>query len=253
MGRIPLIIIGVMTLILSSCATQSVPERLPIYFGVDKDLLSNSSLANLPSGEVKAGLVVINDTTSPHSAPALSQEGFERFTERLSGFLGKQLPITIVKVIDYPEFKQGKNSRQFAQVAQQEGLDYLLFGVVSSSEVEVPDQLSFQGGRVGLGGGRGRVLGFRAENYALVELALVQGKTGYPVVHANGSAWAVLERLNIPIQSNVYPVVRRDLTQPPIYPTDATAYDTLRVVSADDAMKQALMHLQEAWTKGSST
>ena len=247
------VIVGIMALLMSSCATKSVPERLPVYFGPDKDLLANAAIVAVPQEGVKAGLLVINDTTYPDSAPALSDGGMEGFTARLKARLTEQFPITVVKEVDSSHFMHGKNSRQFINVAQKEDLDYVLFAVLSSSEVEVPDQLSFQGGRVGLGGGRGRLLGFRAENYALVELALVNGKTGHPVVHANGSAWSVLERLNVPVESNVYPVVRRDLTQPPIYPTDETAYDTLRAVSADDAMKQALMHFQEAWSKGEST
>ena len=246
-------IMGLMTLILSSCAFQSVPERLPVYFGVDKELLASSTPIPIPSEGVKAGLLVINDTTYPDSAPPLSKEGLEGFTHRLKTEISERFPITIVKVIDYPQFKQGQNSRQFVQVAKKEEQDYILLAVLSSSENEVPDQLSFQGGRVGLGGGRGRLLGFRAENYALVELALVNGETGHPVVHANGSAWSVLERLNVPIESNVYPVVRRDLTQPPIYPKDPKGHDTLRIVSADDAMSQALMHFQEAWKKEPST
>ncbi|MGB0909060.1 MAG: hypothetical protein ACPGYT_01760 [Nitrospirales bacterium] len=253
MQRLYLLIFGILTLILCSCTNQFVPERLPVYFGVDKELLTNATTDSFPSTGVNAGLLVINDTSYPDSAPPLSQEGLEGFTSRLKAELGKRFPITLEKVINYPQFKQGQNSHQFVQVAQKEGLDYLLLAVISSAENEVPEQLSFQGGRTGLGGGRGRLLGFRAENYALVELALLNGKTGHPVVHANGTAWSVLERLNVPIDSNVYPVVRRNLTQPPIYPSNESAYDVLRIVSADDAMKQALMHFHEVWRKEPST
>ena len=245
--------IGIMTLVFGGCAFQSVPERLPVYFGPDKDLLSGSSLVSIPSEGVKAGLLVINDTTYPDSAPALSDEGIQGFTARLKAQLGKRFPITVVKEVDSRDFTQGKNSRQFVQVAEKEEVDYLLLAVLSSSEVEVPGRFPFQGGQLGGGIARGNLLGFRAENYALVELALINGQTGHPLVNANGRAWSSLERLNVPIESNVYPVVRRDLTQPPIYPTDETAYDTLRVVSADDAMQQALMHFQEAWNKEAST
>ncbi len=253
MQRSWFLIMGLLTLTFSACATQNVPERLPVYFGVDKELLTNSTGDSLPREAVMAGFVVMNDTTYPDSAPALSDEGLERFSQRLQAKLSNDFPITIVNVIDSPQFKQGQHSRQFVQLAKKEGLDYLLLALVSSVENEVPDQFSFQGGRGGLGGGRGRVLGFRAENYALVELALVHGTTGQPVVHANGSAWSVLERLNVPIASNVFPVVRRDVTQAPIYPSEETAYDVLRLVSADDAMKQALLHFKKAWRQEPSS
>jgi hypothetical protein len=55
----------------------------------------------------------------------------------------------------------------------------------------------------------------------------------------------------VPMESNVYPVVRRSQTQPPIYPnSEGDAFDTLRWVSGQDAIAQAVMHLEEAWNKG---
>ncbi|MCA9472577.1 MAG: hypothetical protein MRJ96_02440 [Nitrospirales bacterium] len=252
-GILRFLTLGVVLLALSGCSLQTVPERLPLYVGAENKALINSIPEEGISGQEKIGLVVINDTTAPSAAPAFTPESLERLTHRLRAELNEQLPITIEKVIRSSELRPGQSSRQFVQLAEAENVDFFLLGLVSSVENEVPTQLSFQGGQAGLGGGLGRLLGFRVENYALVELALINGKTGNPVVHANGSAWSVLERLNVPIESNVYPVVRRDLTQPPIYPSDETAYETLRVVSADDAMKQALMHLRKAWRQPSSS
>ena len=94
-------------------------------------------------------------------------------------------------------------------------------------------------------------MGYRAENYARLELALLDGQTGRPVVMTDGQAWATLERLAVPLESNVYPVVRRAQTQPPIYPkSESDAFETLRWVSGQDAIAQAVMHLGEEWNKG---
>ncbi|WP_447970662.1 hypothetical protein [Nitrospira sp. M1] len=235
--------------IVSSCATQSLPERLPAYWELSHKMWAQAPSNSTPIAGEKTGLVVINDTTAPESAPALSEEAFDRFTHDLQVALGAQFPLTIVNVLDAGSVAQGRGVEQFVHVAQQEGLDSLLFAVLSSTEKEVSDRFPLQGTQQGVGARGGLLVGVRAENYALVELALVDGKTGFPVVHANGSAWSVLERLTVPLASNVYPVVRRDLTQPPIYPTEETAYDMLRVVSANDAMKQALMHFQTEWGK----
>jgi len=253
MNAILIISLAVISLVMSSCATQSLPERLPAYFGVDNAVWSKSPTTSIPVADLKAGLLAVNDTTAPQSAPALSEEEFAKFTHRLKVNLGKQLPITVVNVIDAASLTHGKNAAQFVRLAQQEGVNYLILAVLSSTEKEVFDRFPLQGNQQGGGARGGLLVGVRAENYALVELALVNGTTGLPVVHANGSAWSVLERLNVPLESNVYPVVRRDVTQPPIYPTEATAYDTLRAVSAHDAMKQALMHFQEEWAKRPSS
>jgi hypothetical protein len=63
-----------------------------------------------------------------------------------------------------------------------------------------------------------------------------------------------LERLAVPLQSNIYPVVRRAQTQPPIYPnSESEAFETLRWVSGQDAIAQAVMHLEELWRKSQTT
>jgi hypothetical protein len=52
----------------------------------------------------------------------------------------------------------------------------------------------------------------------------------------------------------VYPVVRREQSQPPIYPnSEGDAFETLRWVSGQDAIAQAVMHLEQAWNKGKTS
>jgi len=76
----------------------------------------------------------------------------------------------------------------------------------------------------------------------------LDAQTGQPVVMTDGQASATLDRLAVPMESNVYPVVRRTLTQPPIYPnSERDAFETLRWVSGKDAIAQAVMHLKEVW------
>lgn len=248
MRRIPCVLLFVVTGLIASvsgCASTAVPERLSAYMGSVRE-------AGLPEAAKAApltvALVVINDTSAAGSAPPLSREALDRLASRLKFRLEDDLPLSVHTIVVQPEgIAPTGDPKQFVPVAQQAGAEYLLLAVLSSSEVEVPTQLPLQGSLQG-GGGRGSVLGFRAENYALAELALVDGRNGTLLLRANGQAWAVLERLNVPLESNVYPVVRRDLTIAPIYPTEATAYDTLRAVAADDALAQAVMHVQEVWS-----
>ena len=225
----------------------STPERLPAYLGVDKDPRTTISPLEIPAKGLKAGLVVIYDTTDPDSAPALSEPILSDLTHRLKDRLAENFTIMGEPVVHSGTLAPNGNPEQFVQLAKGQNSPFLLLAIFSSSEVETPTQLPIGGSLQG-GGGRGGVLGFQAENYALAELALLDGKTGAILIRAKGQAWSILERLNVPVESNVYPVVRRSLLPMPIYPTEETAFDTLRGVAANDAMEQALMHFKEAWT-----
>ena len=155
----------------------------------------------------------------------------------------------------YPDgLKPNGSPDQFIQLAKEKNVPYVLLAVLSSSEWEVFDRLPMQGMQQG-GGMRGAGMpGYRVENYARLELALLDVQTGQKMVATDGQAWATLERLVVPIESNVYPVVRSDLTQPPIYPnSEGEEYETLRWVSGQDAIAQAVMHLEELWRKNRAT
>ena len=245
MRLFPLVLLVVLV---QGCAA-SVQPKLSTYLG--KGSIQESSHASVLShfqqgDKLSAGLLVINDTSSPESAPALSKDSFAGFANDLQRQLEQQFPVTVVKVLDSREVASANGKTSIGQIGKGLGLNFMVLAIVSSSEVEVPDRLPFGGSLQGLGG-RGSVLGFRAENYALVELALLDVQTQQLVVQAQGTAWATLERLNVPLESNVYPVVRRAQLIAPIYPTEDNSHDILRGVAADDALKQAFMHLREIW------
>ena len=89
-----------------------------------------------------------------------------------------------------------------------------------------------------------------SENYALVELALLDTQACRALIQAQGQAYSTLKKLDVLITpNNIYPVVRRALMNPPIYPDPEHADDTLRGVASDDALKQALIHLKEEWMR----
>jgi hypothetical protein len=121
----------------------------------------------------------------------------------------------------------------------------------SSAELKVPTYLGL-GGSPEQGGGRPNVPGFEANNYALVELALMDVAPGQFVARADGRAWSQLLRLYVPIKSNVYPVIHRSLRTAPIYPPEDQAKDILRSIAGDEALEQAVLHLQESWAKRSA-
>jgi hypothetical protein len=236
------------------CSMDNSPKRLGAYLPPPAGQTGASVHTTIPVAEVSGVLVVLNDSGFEKSAPELRRGTLENLGEHLKTEIQKQLPIHLSAVV-YPEdWQVNVSADQFIQLAKSHNVPYLLLAVLSSSEWEVFDRLPMQGTQGGGGMRSMGLAGYRAENYARMELALVDGQTGQPVVSTDGQAWATLERLAVPLQSNVYPVVRRALTQPPIYPnSEGEAYETLRWVSGQDAIAQAVMHLEELWKKSRAT
>ncbi len=234
-------------MMLSACSSSPAP-RMEAYLGPALQAGDSKVDAKLsvPDGGFAAALVVLNDPSGPNAAPKLSDESLTALTQRLQVLTERNFPIRISKVLRPDTIEPRGEPRQLVDLAQAEGADYLLLAIFSGAETEVPTQLPLQGNTQG-GLGRGGVLGYIAENYALVELALLDSATGRPLVAADGRAWSTLERLNVPVESNVYPVVRRSQRIPPIFPTEENAKDVMRAVSADEAMDQVLMHFNDIW------
>ena len=239
--------IGLLFVFLAGC-TGWPQARLDAYLGSSKADLRE--LAALPGGPVKVGLLVINDTASPDSAPQLSEESLASLTQHVQAQLNQQVPIEVVTVISSTiPLAPTANLAPVLQLAKENNLEFMMMTILSSTEIEVPDRLPLNGTLIG-GAGRGLLVGYRAENFALAELALVDVHAGKELLRVDGQAWASLERLDVPLESNVYPVVRRNLEVPPIYPSaESHAHDVLRAVASSDAVNQAVKNLKEVWGK----
>lgn len=238
-----------LSLMLSACSASPAP-RLDAYLGPASraEGAKGDAKLSIPEGGFPAALVVLNDTSGPKAAPRLSEETLTALTKRLQLLAEENFPIRITDVLRPDGIEPRGEPGQFTELARSRGAEYVLLAIFSSAENEVPSQLPLQGFQQG-GSSRGTALGYLAENYALVELALLDGATGAPLVAAGGRAWSTLERLNVPIESNVYPVVRRSQRVAPIYPAEENAKDVMRGVSADEAIDQAVMHMNDAWKK----
>ena len=240
-----LTILGILFLVFAGCG-EWPQARLDAYLG-QQPAVDSSRLAGLP-GVVQAGLVVFNDTTASDSAPKLSEASLTSLTEHVRQQLMHDVPLEVVNIVHTPN--PGASPPEFTSVlqwARDQHVDYLVMVILSSSEIEVPERLPWRGSTLGAIG-RGLLLGYRAENLALAELALIDARTGHVLARVEGNAWASLERLDVPLESNVYPVVRRNLEDPAIYPEkEEDAHDVMRAVAGGDAVNQAVMRLKEAW------
>lgn len=247
------IVLLFVALVVSGCSLDPTPKRLKAYLPPPGPASQvNEDITRLSSGEIAAVLVVLNDTGFKKSAPALRQSTLHNLGEHLKAEVEKQLPIRFSDLI-LPEDLTPENSTDFfIQQARERDQPYVMVAVLSSTERETFAYLSMHGDQ---GGGMPSpgMPGYQTENHARMELALLDGRSGRPVLMTDGQAWAILERLQVPIKSNIYPVVRRDVLQPPIFPkSERDAYETLMWVSGREAIAQAVMRLGIALEKHQS-
>ncbi|MYH02182.1 MAG: hypothetical protein F4142_06335 [Nitrospira sp. SB0675_bin_23] len=239
-------ILGIVCLVFGGCGGGWPQARLDTFLGQQTET-GRFAVAEWPEAPVHAGLWVINDTGAPGSASELSETAFAGLTEHARQQLLHAVPIKI-SVVRSPD--PGVSPPSFAAVlhwGQDQRVDYIVVAILSSTEIEVPERFPWRGSTLGAIA-RGLQFGYRAENLALAELALVDVRTGHVLARVEGNAWASLDRLDPPIESNEYPVVRRNLEDPPIYPEkEADTHDVMRAVAAGDAIDQAVLHWKEAW------
>lgn len=240
----------VFSTMLQACGTET-PARINAYLGPTGNEGGLSGGQSMPEEGIQAGLLVINDTTAPDSAPPLSSETLASLTEGIRVQIMKAVPITFVKVLDNNGITPNGDSQEFVDRARREGVEYLMLAILSSNESEVPTYLPINGIIQG-GGGPSTTPGYEAQNFALAELALLDGKNGSSLLQSHGRAYSTLYRLNVPTESNAYPVVVRARLFNPIFPKGNNAHDVLRGIAADDAIKQSVMHLREVWGEASS-
>ncbi|MGH7250254.1 MAG: hypothetical protein ACREIK_00190 [Nitrospiraceae bacterium] len=228
---------------LSACASMIPPSRMVEYVGpqaVNEPL----SASPLPQSQIRAGLVLVSDTTAPDAAPALPDEALTRLAESLQQQINEYLPsLKIERIIPAEGIRPGGDISQFSELGKKHGLDYVAAVVASSTEQEYPMTLF-------LGWVSHSQPGLRRDNWSLMEVALVDVKSGRSLLRAEGRGWATLDRPTAPGINQWYPVIWRRPQDPNWrwWPkTYAGAPNTLRVIAMNEAAKRLLMHLQDAW------
>ncbi|MGH7208376.1 MAG: hypothetical protein ACREIL_03220, partial [Nitrospiraceae bacterium] len=163
------------------------PSRLVEYVGpqaVNEPL----SASPLPQSPIRAGLVLVSDTTAPDAAPALPDEALNRLAESLQQQINEYLPsLKIERIIPAEGIRPGGDISQFIELGKKHGLDYVVAVVASSTEQEYPMTLF-------LGCVSHSQPGLRRDNWSLMEVALVDVKSGRSLLRAEGRGWATLDR-----------------------------------------------------------
>ncbi|MGQ0812017.1 MAG: hypothetical protein ACT4OO_12440 [Nitrospiraceae bacterium] len=235
---------GFLTLV--GCASTVPPSRLSDYLG----LPTTESAPMLPDQRpIRAGLLVVADTSAPDAAPTLPDEALERLSASLKEQISQSLPISIEKVIPAEGVTPKGDPALFSEIGRTQAVDYLVVAVVSSTEQEYPISIF-------LGWTTHRQPGFRRDNWSLVEVALIDVKTGRSVLQAEGRGWATLDSPTAPAINQWYPVIYLR-PQDPVRriwpPTYEGAPNTLRVVAMNQAAKRLILNLQDAWIQKKQT
>ncbi len=245
MGRNPSWLVSLAGLLwLVGCAVPTPPSRLAQY--VDAVAAVEAVSPGLPSQRpVRAALVVLADRSDPEAAPSLPEEAQRRLVEHLGTQINHGFPVLIERVVNLGEVPPGQTPPDWTKVARQQGVDHVLVVVLSSTEQEYPVSLF-------LGWTTHRQPGFRRDNWSLAEAALVDGRTGRPLLRAEGRAMATLDSPTAPGISQWYPVVYlrpQDPERRVWPPSYEGAPVTLRVVSMEQAAKRLAGNLQRAWVE----
>jgi hypothetical protein len=76
-----LLVAGLMCISLVACSTGLPQSRLANYLALTSS--PSTAMERQKRGDVRAGLLVINDTSAPDSAPQLSAESFDAIKEHI--------------------------------------------------------------------------------------------------------------------------------------------------------------------------
>lgn len=225
----------------AACASTTPPRRIADYLGPQS--MEQIASTPLPPSPIHAGLMIVPDTSAPDAAPLLPDEALNRLRQRLQQELSQMTRVVIDTIIPANGIRPDGDPAELRRIAKQYGVDYLVMIIASSTEQEYPMTLF-------LGWVTHAQPGWRRDNWSLLEVALIDAKTGQALLHAEGRGFATLDRPAAPGINQWYPVIWLRPQYPARRywpPTYAGAPNTLRVVSMNEAAKRLVLNLQDAW------
>ncbi len=204
--------------------SQIIQEKLSVHF---QD--------RLPVGMA----IVLNSDFSP--APlAVTDDTWTQFASTVRHKVQGLIPVSMQEVIRIDVIPSGERVALVKNMADKSQIEVVLVVLSSSKEVTGPAQFDLLP-EVSL------LNGNQIDNYATVELGLLDLNSGKLLLQSQGSSYATLEQLDVPLASNRYPRVRGSDQINPIYPEEGYALETLRMVALNEALDQAVMKLSAQW------
>ncbi len=227
--------------LLMGCASASPPSRLGQYVPLVSS--ADDRELQLPSTRpVRAALIVLADNSADDAAPGIPEAAQDGIAQRLREQINQGFPIVIEHAMNLGEVPAG-TVPNWTKIAQQQGVDYLVVVVLSSTEQQYPVSLF-------LGWTTHNQPGFRRDNWSLAEAALIDVSTGHSLLRAEGRGMATLDSPMAPGINQWYPVIYLRPQDPErrLWPPSFDGAPlTLRVVSMEQAARRLAGNLQRAW------
>ena len=237
------VVLITLSLSISGCSGVSPSSHMPTLIEQDPhpSWALQGKISPASQEKLQVGLAVVPDVVQSNPPTTLSEDSLERFTARTKSALERKVPLEIQDVVRLETLQQGKSMEQLQGLGKDEDIEFVILIMTSSDEVTTPAYLDASSPDVGI------LPGNEIQNYALVEVALVDLQSGKSLIQAHGRSYALLEQLDVPIESNRYPLVKGSVNANRFYPTDDMALEVLRTVALEEALDQAIMRFDSQW------
>ncbi len=244
-----LLLLIILLLLLSGCTgpshhrLQAQFESEPHASTIIKGKLSAHSHDRLP-----VGLAIVLHADSSQAPLALTEATWPQFAARVNQKVQGVMPVSMKEVVRLDEIPSGEKSTLLKGMGENSPIEMVLVLLPSGTEVTGPAHFDVLPEV-------GTLNGHQTENHATVELGLLDLQSGKLLLQSQGTSYATLDQLDVPLGSNRYPRVRGSSMTNPIYPEEEKAVDTLRFVALNEALDQAVMKLAGKWhdSQGGST
>ncbi|MEX0828840.1 MAG: hypothetical protein WD032_01210 [Nitrospirales bacterium] len=229
---------------ISGCSSTS-PQRLQAHFESEPQATEviRGKLSAQPQDRLPVGLAIVLDTGGSQAPVAITENTWPQFAARVKHEAQKHFPVSMQEVIQLERIPSGEAFGLMKGISENSQIEAILVVLSSGKEVRGPAQFNVLPEV-------GTLNGYQVENHAIVELGLLDTKSGKLLLQSQGRSFAILEQLDSPMASNRYPKVTGSAMTNPIFPEDRRALETLRIVALNEALDQAIMKLEGKWPTG---
>lgn len=239
-----LVVIIFPSYLMSGCSGPS-PHRLQAHFENEphaSEVIQGKFSAH-SQNRLPVGMAIVVHADSSDAFPAITEDTWTQFAARVKREVQDRFPFSMQEVVRVEEIPSGKKGSLLKGMGGNSPIEMVLVVLPSGKEVKGPAKFDLLP-EVSM------LNGYQTENYATVELGLLDLTSGKMLLQSEGSSYATLEQLDVPLASNRYPRVRGSSMTKPIYPEEGKALETLRMVALHEALDQAVMKLAGNWPNG---
>ncbi|MGD9851797.1 MAG: hypothetical protein AB7T38_11055 [Nitrospirales bacterium] len=239
-----LTVLIILLYVISGCSA-SPPHRLPTHYQSEPQgsQILQGKLSGHTQGRLPVGLAIVVHGETSHGPTALHEDNWPQFAARVKQTVQDIMPVTMQEVIRLENIPAGEKGPLVQGLGGNPPIAVVLVVLSSSQEARGPAQFDVLP-EVSM------LHGYQTENHATVELGLVDLSSGKLLLQSQGTSYAVLDQLDVPLASNRYPRVRGSAMTSPTYPENGKALETLRIVALYEALDQAAMKLAQKWPEG---